>query len=637
MRKLLSILSLLTLLFTLVTPAFAFEGEVTPSGLSLTEMEEQIEAFMSEYIGTSIPGAAIAVVHEGEIIFSRGYGYADVENQIPVDPAVTVFEYGSITKTFVWVAVMQLVERGLLDLDADVHTYLPDSFIFEKPFTMRDLLNHSAGFEDFLIGMFLDTQTVKNPVSLEETLLALQPRQIFTPGMLSAYSNYGTALAAFVVESVSRQEYTAFERENILFPLNMQNTLNQPDWFENDAFLANKAKGYNADGEGGFHEGMWTYIPAYPAGAINGTAEDLAAFLIALMPPSGEQSPLFAYIDTLEALFTPSSSDPINYPGTHHGFLYYPGILPALGHSGGTATFRTDFALVPESRFGFVLLTNNSWLDFNFLPAIHELLLGNPQTPTAGSSLPSAETVEGQFFAARRYGKFTEFFTYVGLANVSMIQVSALDENRIELSAGVLGSAVYVQTEPYVYHIYDSSDGLLIASWIPQMRFALEDGLPVRIHVGNGSDFTSLPAGRTMPFLIASLVMVALSGAFLVITPTVLLVLIFIRRKNPKKRTRFDLFSIGLLLSGTLFVFNNSLLFARFGINPFFEASVVVPQIWLNYVLTALMMLFFIGSLWSWRTAGETRKKSKVLFVLSAVFTIMFVVVLHNWQFFVLF
>ena len=218
MRKLLAILLLLTLLLTAIPPAFATAAQ-TPSGLSFAEMEHRIDALMTEYVGVVTPGAAVVVVHEGEIIFSRGYGWADTRNQIPVDPAVTIFEYGSINKPFIWVAVMQLVEQGLLDLDADINTYLPESFVFEMPFTMRDVLNHTAGFEDVLFSVLLDAAgQTKLTQTLEEALLTSQPQQIFTPGMVFSYSNWGASLAALIVERISGQAYAVFERENVILP-----------------------------------------------------------------------------------------------------------------------------------------------------------------------------------------------------------------------------------------------------------------------------------------------------------------------------------------------------------------------------------------------------------------------------------
>ena len=193
--------AIFALLVSVFVPTLDAHASQTPSGIPFLELESQIDALVKEYIGKTVPGAAIVVFHNGEIIFSRGYGYADIELGIPVDPAVTVFEHGSISKLFVWTAVMQLVEQGFLDLDAIVTTYLPEDvaarFAFKKPFTMRDLMNHAAGFEEVLLNLFADADTIEERRgTLEEALLTLQPMQIFEPGTVGAYSNWGSAFAA---------------------------------------------------------------------------------------------------------------------------------------------------------------------------------------------------------------------------------------------------------------------------------------------------------------------------------------------------------------------------------------------------------------------------------------------------------
>src|ERR687889_2070987 len=115
----------------------------------------ELEAFLDEELGKEmqkhhIAGAAVSVVKDGELFFAKGYGEADVEKGIPVDPKQTIFHVGSVGKLFTWTAVMQLVEEGRLDLDADINTYLdfriPDTY--PHPITLKHLLTHTAGFED---------------------------------------------------------------------------------------------------------------------------------------------------------------------------------------------------------------------------------------------------------------------------------------------------------------------------------------------------------------------------------------------------------------------------------------------------------------------------------------------------------
>jgi len=619
------IAALLMAMFFIMSPfniyASAVITEQTPSGIPFSELENQIDTLVYKYLGTTTQGVAIVVVSEGEIIFSRGYGYANVEREIPIDPAMTVFEYASISKLFTWVAAMQLAEQELFNLDADVRTYLPASFVFDKPFTMRDLMNHMAGFADIAFPYTFDRE---NLPTLDAVLLATQPPQIFTPGTVSAYSNWGTALAGLVVAEISRQNFAAYERENILLPANMQQTLNLPDYFKNSEFLANQAQGYFVNSMGEFSNSTSRYVLDYPSGALRGTAEDLATFIKALTPPVGESGALFKNAQTLQTLFTSSSVDPINRPTTHHGFFSYSGAFPSFGHGGNLAGFSTDLVIVPELRFGFAVLINNS-MEMHLIPQLGKLLLGSSQSPLPTSNLPNVQSMEGHFISARRFGggNVTEIVDFMA----RMAQIQTLDENTIEFSYGMVGSAIYKQIEPYVFRVYDTSNSPLLGQRLPEFRIRMEDGAPVQIIVPSGGDFTSLPVGRTIPFLITSLISAVLSVAFFLIVPIVLFILFLIHRKKQIVPTRFERFSTGFLLSGTLLALNNIVLvlFA----NPI--------HIWINYVLAILVVLLFVGSIWSWYTAENEKTKRKILFGIMTAFMALFIFILHNWNFFVLF
>ena len=126
-----------------------------------------------------------------------------------MDPETTVFEWGSISKTFVWVSVMQLVEDRKIDLETDIRTYLPDGFLknlrFAEPVTLIHLMNHTAGFEEELLD--LRYYSASEEIPFKEVLSAHQPKQVYPPGTVSAYSNYGAALAALIVEEASGQSY----------------------------------------------------------------------------------------------------------------------------------------------------------------------------------------------------------------------------------------------------------------------------------------------------------------------------------------------------------------------------------------------------------------------------------------------
>src|SRR5262249_14602977 len=146
-----------------------------------------------------IAGATVAVVKDGKVVLVKGYGYADYATLKPVDGHKTLFRPGSISKLFVWTAVMQLVEQGKIDLNADVNTYLKTFKIrdaFGKPITMINLMTHTPGFEDQVRGLFVDDPAKLQP--LGTYLSGHIPARIYPPGTIAAYSNYGAALAAYI-------------------------------------------------------------------------------------------------------------------------------------------------------------------------------------------------------------------------------------------------------------------------------------------------------------------------------------------------------------------------------------------------------------------------------------------------------
>ena len=259
-KKMLVILILCSSYFSII-PVAASEVEKTPSDISLDVLEEEIDEYVSNYIGQSTPGASIIVIKDGDIIFSKGYGYANIEKEILVDPQKTVFEYGSISKLFVWTAVMQLVEQGQLDLHADIKTYLPEDFAaqltYEKPITLHQIMSHTAGFEDYYFDLIMSSPD--NVPPLEEVLISNQPQQIYEPGTTIAYSNYTTALAGYVVEQITGQTFLDYQREHIFSHLSMNTATGDPT-LTNYSERDNKATGYLSKRNGDFTERKWSLV-----------------------------------------------------------------------------------------------------------------------------------------------------------------------------------------------------------------------------------------------------------------------------------------------------------------------------------------------------------------------------------------
>src|SRR5215472_16054229 len=202
-------------------------SKVTPSTSpeSAHEMTAgDVEAFLDGLVPLQlqredIAGAVVVVVKDGKVFFSKGYGYADVKNRTKVSPADTLFRPGSISKTFTWTAVMQLVEKGKLDLDRDVNEYLDFQVphTLGRPLTLRNLMTHTPGFEEVIKDLAVDRPD--QLPSLQAYLIAHQPRQIFAPGTIPAYSNYGAGLAGYIVQRVSGLPFEQYVQENIFRPL----------------------------------------------------------------------------------------------------------------------------------------------------------------------------------------------------------------------------------------------------------------------------------------------------------------------------------------------------------------------------------------------------------------------------------
>jgi CubicO group peptidase (beta-lactamase class C family) len=251
-----------------------------PTGPQLTraDLEAWLDGFIPYAIARgNIAGGIVVVVKDGGVLLQKGYGYADVEKKKPVDPEATLFRPGSVSKLFTWTAVMQQVERGKLDLDADVNQYLD----FEippgpagEPIRLRDLMTHTPGFEEQLKELI--SENPETLASLGDSLKRWVPERIFKAGTMPAYSNYATALAGYIVERTSGLSFDDYLDQNVLGPLGMRHSsFRQP---LPKALLAGMAQGYeNATGKPKGYE----LINLAPAGSLAATGSDMARFMIA--------------------------------------------------------------------------------------------------------------------------------------------------------------------------------------------------------------------------------------------------------------------------------------------------------------------------------------------------------------------
>src|SRR5262249_2060812 len=190
--------------------------------------KEDFETFLDALIPSqlqnrNIAGAVVSVVKDGQVLFQKGYGYADFEGKKPVLAEQTLFRPGSISKLFTATAVMQLVEQGKLDLDRDVNEYLDFAIpkTYPEPVTIRRLLTHTAGFEETLKNLFV--ARADDMKALRTYLVTQMPARIFPPGKVVSYSNYGFSLAGYIIERASGEKFERYIDNHILKPLRMNN------------------------------------------------------------------------------------------------------------------------------------------------------------------------------------------------------------------------------------------------------------------------------------------------------------------------------------------------------------------------------------------------------------------------------
>jgi CubicO group peptidase (beta-lactamase class C family) len=384
----------------------AFGAEAPPVATAPTsvladplEVEAFVDGVMAEQLKSyHIPGATVAVVADGELLFAKGYGYADLATHRPVVADRTLFRPASVSKLFAWTAVMQLVEKGKLDLDADVNEYLTDFKIppaFGKPITLAHLMTHTPGFDETPTGVYVAGAEDLTP--LATYVAANVPARVRPPGELPAYSNYGATLAGYIVEAVSGVPFERYVEENIFEPLGMgRSTFREP---VPAALEPDVAVGYTFEDDV-FKPHDFEWIEAYPAGSASATATDMARFMLAHLQDGRYGSRRIlgeaAAREMHRRLFTP---DP-RVNGWAHGFMEMTlNGERVIWHGGDILYIHTALALFQEHGVGVFVSYNSPdgrLARFDLLDAFADRYF-----PAAGE--PAQEPGPGAARAAARY------------------------------------------------------------------------------------------------------------------------------------------------------------------------------------------------------------------------------------------
>jgi CubicO group peptidase (beta-lactamase class C family) len=307
-----------------------------------------------------ISGVTIALVEDQQIIFVRGFGWADKKRGIPSAPD-TVYRAGSISKLFTAVSAMQLVEQGRVDIDKPVTTYLPELQVivpFEEagPITLRQLMCHRSGMvREAPVGGYFDGSAP----GMERTVASLgRCVLLYRPGTRTRYSNSGVTIVGRAVEQMAGVSFPDYQQQHVLTPLGMTNS----EWLRTSATRRKLATGYLpvAQVKGGFRE---VDAPVFEfgilaAGNLYTTAEDLGRFLNCLFAEGRTGGTHLLRPDTLAQMFTPQLTSDTNAFGLGFSLGTFRG-RRSVSHMGAVYGFTSSLMALPSEKVGVVVLCND--------------------------------------------------------------------------------------------------------------------------------------------------------------------------------------------------------------------------------------------------------------------------------------
>ncbi len=483
-----------------------------PTELTGTDVDAWLDGYLPYAMHTGdIPGAVVVVVKGGQVVTARGFGYADTKQRTPVDPERTLFRPGSVSKLVTWTAVMQLVERGKLDLDADVNTYLDFRISPRdgKPVTLRQILTHTAGFEEQAKHiLFYDPKDLR---PLGELLKSWTPERIYAPGSTPAYSNWATALAGYVVERISSMPFEDYVEREIFTPLRMRTaTFRQP---LPPALASQMSAGYLKPGEPS--RGFELIGPA-PAGALSASGLDMARFMLAHLHDGELDGQRILAASTAAAMHDSSLArvdraslvPPLNR--MELGFFETDvNGREVIGHLGDTSAFHTSLHLFLKEDVGLYVSFNGTGRS-----GAAQTLRGALFHDFADRYFPDVGPAEGRVDAstAARHAQLmagiwqnsrrSESNFFAALSLFGQTKVAAGDKGQLTINAltGLNGRPrEWVEIAPFVWRDRDGHD---------RLAAQVEDGKVVRWSMDLISPFMvfdRVPAAKSRAWILPAL------------------------------------------------------------------------------------------------------------------------------------
>ncbi|HMN46491.1 MAG TPA: serine hydrolase domain-containing protein [Povalibacter sp.] len=498
-------------------PAATQAAPATTRALTREDAEAWLDGFLPYALKTAdIAGAVVVIVKDGQVLLQKGYGYADVEARKPVDPENTLFRPGSVSKLFTWTAVMQLVEQGKLDLDADVNNYLDFQIPPRdgQPVTLRNVLTHTAGLEEQVKGLMGTEDDPVEPIG--KHLAHWIPERIYAPGTTPAYSNYATALAGYIVERVSGQTFDDYIDQHLLAPLGMQHSsFRQP---LPDHLKPLMSKGYARASQPA--KPFEVIGGLAPAGSLAASGADMGKFMIAHLQNGAFGETRILQEETAKQMHGTALTILPRVNRMLLGFYEqnYNGHR-ALGHGGDTQWFHSNLHLFIDDNIGLFFSVNSAgkagapgdirsalFEEFadRYLPG--PTLDGKVDEKTAAEH---ARLIAGAYQNSRRMDS-----SFLSLLNLlGTIKVVPNEDGTITVSMATNLAGVPIkwrEVEPFVWRDVNGNN-LLSAE--------VKDGRVTRFSFGEISPFmifervpASRSAGWLLPALCAGLVALLLTA-----------------------------------------------------------------------------------------------------------------------------
>lgn len=504
----------LLLAFALLLPAQLLAQSGGRRPLTREDLETFLDALVpNELSRGNIAGAIVTVVNGGQVLLSKGYGYSNVARKTPVFPDSTLFRVASISKTFNATAVMQLVEQGKLDLDADIQPYLDFQLPkrFPEPITLRHLATHTAGFEES--GKELPVDSGQTSVELGLLMRLSTPHQIYRPGTITSYSNYGADLAGYIVERVSGLPFAEYIRQHILEPIGMRHSsFTEPLPPELKRLMSGE---YNlaSDSVEDFE-----VIQGEPSGNLSSTGMDMARFMLTHLQLGRYDSTRILADSTARYMATTQFRTHAAVNGMAVGFFEESRDgYRMIGHGGDLSRFHSHMTLLMDEGVGFFISVNSAGDGGGFY-GIREVVIDafmhryfprtTPLEPVLANGAETASRVAGSYQLSRR-GE-TTLYRVAGLSFPLSVQANSDGSIQIPLLTAANGQPTrWYLIAPMLYRSEDGSQklGFVTDSSGNVTRVAFIGGHELhQIGIADSVTFSYWLAGTCLAIMAATLV-----------------------------------------------------------------------------------------------------------------------------------